>query len=208
MRYFRPSILLSLFYHKAVFRVPVSINKVYLTFDDGPTPGKTERILSILEQYRVPATFFLTGRNIHASPDLAQKILQRGFSIGNHGYDHIRGTSTGFRKYIADVKEGEKYSGSIFFRPPYGAIGPCQYYWLRKRYRIVFWDLMPYDFDNSMDKEQVLKIIKKHLRPGSLIVLHDNSKSNVQDLLGDIIELCWSEGYSFGELFEDLIKAS
>ena len=67
---------------------------------------------------------------------------------------------------------------------------------------------MPYDFDNSMDKEQVLKIIKKHLRPGSLIVLHDNSKSNVQDLLGDIIELCWSEGYSFGELFEDLIKAS
>ena len=66
-------------------------NGVYLTFDDGPTPGVTEWILSTLEKYDAKATFYLLGKNAELYPDLYQKILAAGHKIGNHTYSHQKG---------------------------------------------------------------------------------------------------------------------
>lgn len=64
---------------------------VYLTFDDGPTPGITEWVLDTLDRYDAKATFFCLGRNVERHPELLQEILRRGHKAGNHTYSHIKG---------------------------------------------------------------------------------------------------------------------
>lgn len=208
MRHFRPPILLRLLYRKAIFRVPVSTKTVYLTFDDGPTPGQTVGIMNILQQYDVPATFFFCGENIAVNTSLLHIVRDRGFQVANHGMNHISGLSSACKKYVFDILEGEKYAGSQLFRPPYGAISPCQYNKLKDIFKIVFWDIMLYDFDSRLDKMLILHKLEKLIRPGSIIVLHDNPVSNVMTLLEDVIKLCIDRGYSFGDLYGDLIKTA
>ena len=142
MRHFRPPILLRLLYRKAIFRVPVSTKTVYLTFDDGPTPGQTVGIMNILQQYDVPATFFFCGENIAVNTSLLHIVRDRGFPVANHGMNHISGLSSACKKYLFDILEGEKYAGSQLFRPPYGAISPCQYNKLKDIFKIVCYCLV------------------------------------------------------------------
>ena len=64
---------------------------VFLTFDDGPTPGITEWILATLDKYDAKATFFCLGKNVEAYPDLYQRIIDAGHQVGNHTYSHQKG---------------------------------------------------------------------------------------------------------------------
>jgi peptidoglycan/xylan/chitin deacetylase (PgdA/CDA1 family) len=75
-----------------------------------------------------------------------------------------------------------------------------QYLALRKQYRIVFWDLMPYDFDRRFGHDNSLAILKKKKRPGSVIVLHDNAESSANLILEDFIKFAKKEGYNFGTI--------
>ena len=76
---------------------------VYLTFDDGPTPGITEWILSTLDKYDAKATFFVLGKNAEMYPDLYRRILDAGHRIGNHTYSHQKGWGMSLERYIEDV---------------------------------------------------------------------------------------------------------
>lgn len=82
-------------------------------------------------------------------------------------------------------------------RPPYGRIRPSQYSELSKNYRIFFWDLMPYDFDSRMTGKKVLNILKKRIRTGSVIVLHDKASSSVLSFLEEFIKYAKDKGYRF-----------
>jgi peptidoglycan/xylan/chitin deacetylase (PgdA/CDA1 family) len=102
------------------------------------------------------------------------KNLEEGHAIGNHGYYHLDANKTKSKIWIENVLKNSPVSNSIFFRPPYGRVFPLQIRKLRSKYRLIFWDVMTYDFKLEYTPEDVKKIIKKYVRDGSIIVFHDN----------------------------------
>lgn len=196
MRFFRPAFILKLMFPGALFRLPVQHNIICLTIDDGPDPSSTREILEILSKKNVKAVFFLNGNKAELYPDLVSMIRIQGHVIGNHGYSHLNGLRTKTSDYCRDVLRGKEITGSEIFRPPFGKITRRQFKQLNDN-KIVFWDLMPFDFDSSFGKERSLAIIKKMIRQGSIIVLHDNSSSCIKNILGDFIDFSVKSGYSF-----------
>ena len=79
--------------------------KIYLTFDDGPHPGVTPEVLSILKKYGAKATFFCLGKNAEQHPGLIENILHQGHAIGNHTYGHSNGWRMSGTRYLQDVKK-------------------------------------------------------------------------------------------------------
>ena len=98
---------------------------VYLTFDDGPTPGITEWILSTLNKYDAKATFFVLGKNAEMYPDLYRRIVEAGHRIGNHTYSHQKGWGMSLERYIEDVDFANDLLHTELFRPPYARITPA-----------------------------------------------------------------------------------
>lgn len=200
-RFPRPARLL---YRKAIFRVQEGRNKVYLTFDDGPTPGFTTDIINVLKQNDVHrAVFFCTGSNIRQYPLEAQEIRQNDFSLANHGYIHMDGWKSKRSEYISNCLRGAQASDSLFFRPPYGRITAGQYMALRKKMNIVFWDLLFSDYDAGTDAGLVMKKAQKMISPGSVLVLHDKGNRVTLDLLQRLVNHCRSHGYTFGDITRD-----
>jgi peptidoglycan/xylan/chitin deacetylase (PgdA/CDA1 family) len=196
MRLFRPFFVLRLIYPEAIFRVTTT-KELCLTFDDGPDPDTTPHILEILEGSNVKAVFFCSGKEAEKFPELVNLIVSKGHIIGNHGYNHLSGRKTNVSAYIENAERAEEFTSTGLFRPSYGRIRPAQYHALIKKYRIVFWDLMPYDFDEKMDSERVLNMLKKKIRPGSVIVLHDKTSSSCLSFLAEFIKYAENIGYKF-----------
>ena len=152
-------------------------NKIYLTFDDGPTPGVTNRVLSLLDEYNAKATFFCLGSNVEKYSDLFNEIRQKEHGIGNHSFSHLNGWKTGRNKYYNDIQKAHEVIGSKLFRPPYGKISVLQWFHLRKKFRIILWTKLSRDYDSSFSAEAVLKRIKKASHVGAVIVFHDTEKA-------------------------------
>ncbi|MBP7256370.1 MAG: polysaccharide deacetylase family protein [Chitinophagales bacterium] len=177
-------------------------NIVYLTFDDGPNTGITDDVLTILESYNAKATFFCLGKNAEKMPDLLCKIVENGHAIGNHGYEHINGWRTIDKTYIENVEKGKSILQSNLFRPPYGKITVSQFLKLRKDNSIIFWDIMPGDFDDTITNEKCLKNALSQLKSGSIMVLHDSEKAanKLRYILPKILDYLKSSGLKTGVL--------
>jgi peptidoglycan/xylan/chitin deacetylase (PgdA/CDA1 family) len=197
MRLFRPFFILKLLYPEAIFRIGTRNKELCLTFDDGPHPDSTPRIIDILDSNGIKALFFCSGQEAEKYPALISLISSKGHIVGNHGYHHLNGWITNTRVYVRDISKGAKFTSQYLLRPPYGRIRPSQYSELSKNYRVVFWDLMPYDFDEQMTSEKVLRVLKKRIRPGSVIVLHDKVSSSVLSFLEEFIKYAGDKGYNF-----------
>ena len=174
---------------------------VYLTFDDGPIPEVTPKVLAILAKYNVKATFFMVGENIDKHPDVFEQVVQAGHSIGNHTYNHMKGWRVSTAEYIANVKKFPKETK--LFRPPYGRT----WIWQRKAvkrlgYEIYLWDVLTRDYNPHRTPEAMLAQIKRQTRPGSIINFHDSVKSNERMLtvLPQAIEWLQKEGYEIAPL--------
>lgn len=152
-------------------------NGVFLTFDDGPTPGITEWILATLEKYNAKATFFVLGKNVELYPDLYRKILDAGHKVGNHTYSHQKGWGMPLERYLEDVDFAGDIIHSELFRPPYARVTPSQMRAVAKRYKIVMWDIVSRDYNRSLSREGCLRNVTKHLAAGSIVVFHDSEKS-------------------------------
>lgn len=150
---------------------------VFLTFDDGPTPGITEWILSVLDQYNAKATFFVLGKNVEMYPDLYQRIVAAGHRVGNHTYSHQKGWGMSMERYVEDVDFANDLVHSELFRPPYARITPSQTRALAKRYKLVMWDIISRDYNRSLSPRACLKNVTKHLEGGSIVVFHDSEKA-------------------------------
>jgi peptidoglycan/xylan/chitin deacetylase (PgdA/CDA1 family) len=197
MRLFRPWFFHRFLYPDAVFRIKTSEKILFLTFDDGPDPESTPEVLHILNNYKVRAIFFCNGEAAEKYPHLVEKIKDTGHLIGNHGYDHLNGWKTSIDKYCNNINRASPFTSGNLFRPPYGRLTINQYKRLRKSFRIIFWDIMCYDFDRSFDAERSLHILNRKLRNGSIIVLHDTTSSTCSTFLNDFIEMSISDGYRF-----------
>jgi len=152
--------------------------EIYLTFDDGPTPEVTEFVLDQLQHYKVKATFFCIGKNVERNPEIYQRILNEGHSVGNHTFHHLNGFNTKNSAYLEDIQHAAAHIHSNLFRPPYGKIKSSQGKNLMKEgYKIIMWDVLSADFDTSISPEKCLKNVVHHASNGSIVVMHDSLKA-------------------------------
>ena len=185
-----------------VWDIPNDGQKVFLTFDDGPTPEITEWVLEQLKKYNAKATFFCIGNNIEKYPEIFQKTIAEGHAIGNHTFDHLNGWKTTTEDYIENVKLYETQNPKLvtrnLFRPPYGKIKHSQSKILRKLgYKIIMWDVLSRDYDQSISATQCLENVLSNIETGSIIVFHDSVKAehNLKYVLPKTLEFLKEKGF-------------
>jgi len=180
--------------------------------------------LAQLKSFNAKATFFCIGDNVRKFPEIFQKVINDGHSIGNHTFNHLNGWDTEKEFYIKnielcnqEIEEGrkQKAEGAItaktdnllsevcvlqtnLFRPPYGKIKPSQSKTLRKQgYKIIMWDVISYDFDATISPEKCLENVLKNVQSGSIIVFHDSKKAfqNLEFVLPRTLEFLKENGF-------------
>ncbi len=191
-------------FSRYIWDIPNNANKVYLTFDDGPTPDITEWTLIQLNQYNAKATFFCIGDNVQKHPEIFKKILENGHAFGNHTFDHLNGWKTNTSDFIRNIAQCDNVAAPIapnhamLFRPPYGKIKKSQASKLLELgYRIVMWDVLSADFDTAISAEKCLTNVLKNIKSGSIIVFHDSIKAskNLQYALPKTLAFLKEKGY-------------
>lgn len=196
---------------RRLWRMPASAPKsLYLTFDDGPTPGVTDWVLEQLDAWDAKATFFVVGAQVVKHPELFRELYRRGHSVGNHTQTHPNGWKTASSAYLADVERGAESIRAAMpegeelrlFRPPYGRIRSRDAARLGPEMRIVMWDVVAGDWMREIPAGRVLGNVVDNGRPGSIVVLHDSLKSepNLRHCLPRVLEHFAGEGYVFKKL--------
>lgn len=172
---------------------------IYLTFDDGPHPVITQKVLEILTEFNAKATFFCVGENTIKYPEMFAKISSENHSKGNHTHNHLSGWATKKNDYINNVQAADKQINSGLFRPPYGRIKKSQRKSLQTGFRIIMWDVLSCDYEKNLNRGKALKKIVKESGPGSIIVFHDSEKAghNMLYLLPRYLEIMQQKGYIF-----------
>ena len=192
--------LLTYLFSSLIWKIPNDNKTVYLTFDDGPTEKVTRKILEVLKNEKVKASFFCVGKNVEKYPDLFACIKAEGHAVGNHTNTHLNGWKTNKKQYLEDVEEADKLIKSNLFRPPYGKLNWRSKRDLQRKYKIVMWDVAGGDFDQYLSIKDVVKNIINNVNPGSIVVLHDNQKfmAKTVEALPIIIKELKAKKYRFG----------
>jgi peptidoglycan-N-acetylglucosamine deacetylase len=179
---------------------------VRLTFDDGPVRANTPRVLNVLSNYRVKATFFVIGQRARRYPRLVKREYREGHSVQNHTYTHPALTTLGnarIRRELRATNQAIKAAGvprPYRFRPPYGVTNA--------RVRSVgaslglvqtLWSVDPRDWANP-PASVICRRVVSNARPGSIVLLHDGSGANTVEALPCIIKRLRAQGYGFGKL--------
>jgi peptidoglycan/xylan/chitin deacetylase (PgdA/CDA1 family) len=158
---------------------PTERKQIALTFDDGPTPGVTERILDDLKQRNARATFFMIGERIAAAPALARRVLAEGHEIGNHTFTHPKLTELSFSRVDEEIQKTQDVIATIlglkpaWFRPPYLAFRDNLAPLVNSRgLRIVSGDIDPADWSQP-GEEKIISVIARDAKPGGIIICHD-----------------------------------
>ncbi|MDA0728945.1 MAG: polysaccharide deacetylase family protein [Bacteroidetes bacterium] len=162
---------------------------VHLTFDDGPHPDITPWVLDCLKDHEAKATFFVVGQQIARQPDVVRRIVAEGHGLGAHSMSHENGwktsndhyvhSATMSRSLVQEFLSPRMAERGVMFRPPYGKLTRRQAQALAPHGPIVMWDVLGGDYAGSHAERgwhQVLHRVKRHTRPGSLVVLHDSPK--------------------------------
>lgn len=188
---------------KALWRMNPDEKAVYLTFDDGPIPVITPWVVDLLGRYGIKATFFMVGDNVRKHPQEYKLVVDAGHRVGNHTFNHLKGLFTDTREYIENVEKADALIHSNLFRPPHGMLRHSLYKELSKRYQFVMWDLVTRDYSKRLSGEEVLGILKRLVRNGSIITFHDSlrSEENLKYALPRAIEWLLEQGYEF-KVFE------
>jgi peptidoglycan/xylan/chitin deacetylase (PgdA/CDA1 family) len=160
----------------------VETRTVALTFDDGPSPDYTPRILAILKRFHVRATFFLVGYLSDQYPQLVRAELQAGMTIGNHTYNHPEVppfADLPSQLVAAEIDLGAQPLDRLgieprLFRPPGGSFSPQLVAAAEARgERIVLWSVDPRDWQPGTTPQQIARNVLSAVRPGSIVILHD-----------------------------------
>jgi peptidoglycan/xylan/chitin deacetylase (PgdA/CDA1 family) len=204
---------------RIVYSFPNHGRIVALTFDDGPDPRYTPRVLDILKKHSIHATFFLCGNKVMAYPELARRIVAEGHAIGNHTETHPHLENEDLSDVRREIDNGEAHILAVtgqkpmYFRPPRGLLNrPIMATVVNRGYRVVEWSLA---FDRSKEKnsrvlrDRVLRLVK----PGDILLMHDGSTMTwderaptVRELEG-IVSGLQARGYRFVTVPEMLPSA-
>ncbi|HET8614815.1 MAG TPA: polysaccharide deacetylase family protein [Actinomycetales bacterium] len=169
---------------------------LYLTFDDGPDPTWTPRVLALLRQYGVHATFFELGVQVREHPTLPSLVLADGHRIGNHTYGHKRLTSLDAAQLRSQIRGGPH---ATCLRPPFGAVDAR----VRRAaaaagQRIVLWDVDTRDWSKP-GTSHIVQSVLKNVHPGATILMHDagGDRSETIAALRVVLPRLVAEGYTF-----------
>lgn len=173
--------------------------KIALTFDDGPHPVYTPVLLDGLAKRKVKATFFITGENAEAYPELVKRMQEEGHLIGNHTYSHIQLTQGNREKFKGElVKTNEIIEeitgqGVTYVRPPYGSWDKS----FEKELNMipVLWNIDPLDWCCN-DASCVIRKVESAAGEDAIILLHDSYPSTVTAAL-QIVDDLQQRGYVF-----------
>ena len=195
--FIQPAFFLRWLFPGSFWRMKEDTKVVYLTFDDGPHPEVTIWVLSQLEKYEQKATFFCIGKNMQSFPMVLDKIVNCGNAIGNHSYSHNKENLKSNTAFFDDVQKCQQLYPSELFRPPYGKIRLSQFYKLRKQFKIIFWDVLSYDFDEKYSGSDCAQFVIKYLRKGAIITFHDSQKAfpRLKIALPIVLEYLKKNGY-------------
>lgn len=181
------SYLIQLNFHtKSINRGNKNTKKISITFDDGPNPNITSKLIETLEKHHIKATFFLIGEKIEQNPEIVKLIFEKGHTIGNHSFTHSN---------LFDLKtskkmfyEIEKTNEIIFkilglkiklFRPPFGITNPMLAKALKNsKMQSIGWSLRSLDTIRTVEK--TIKNIKSKLKNGDIILFHDNNPKIIE----------------------------
>ena len=184
--------------------------KVYLTFDEGYEAGYTEKILEVLKQNEVKATFFITAHYVNSKPELVEKMIQEGHTIGNHTVNHKSMPSLSLEEIKDEVMKlhttiYEKFNYEMkYIRPPKGEYSEKTVaYCNNLGYTTVMWSFAYDDWDENKQgrEEYAKKKVLDNIHNGAVILLHANSKDN-SNILDEVIKEIKSQGYEFKTLDE------
>lgn len=188
-----------------------TLSKVlYLTFDEGYENGHTGQILDILNEYKVPATFFVVKPYITKEPELIKRMVAEGHIVGNHSVHHPS---------MAQIHDKEKFEAELkgvedaykeligedmpkFFRPPMGKYSKESLQMTKDLgYKTIFWSFAYKDWlvNNQPTEDYAIQKIGKGAHPGAIMLLHAVSTTNTK-VLATIIKTCQQEGYEFKSL--------
>jgi peptidoglycan/xylan/chitin deacetylase (PgdA/CDA1 family) len=194
-------------------RIPAGEGKkIALTFDDGPWPAHTERVLDVLKAEGVPATFFMVGLRVKQNPEIARRVAREGHAIGNHTYRHVDVSTSSAEKISSELSGTSgviiKTTGVVprWFRPPGGGVDDQAYTEAAKQgLGTVLWTVDPRDWGRGQTAAAIEKAVVSATRPGSVILLHDGGGARSQTIaaLPKIIRRLKASGYEF-VLLDDL----
>jgi len=185
---------------KLIWTLPDNEQSVYLTFDDGPTPEITDWTLDQLKAYNAKATFFCIGKNVVLYPEIYNRIIEEGHTVGNHTQNHLNGWKTKTSVYLEEVANAKNFINSRLFRPPYGLIKPQQAKALIKiGYTIIMWNVLSFDWNKSVAKQQCLDNVLKNTSSGDIVVFHDSVKAskNMMFALPKVLEELSEKNFKF-----------
>lgn len=191
--------------HKSVYtRCETDQPILAITFDDGPDPVHTPRLLDILKERGIHATFFMVGRNVSAFPAIVKRMAAEGHEVANHSWSHPLLTSMGQKSVESQIQRTHdaiiKACGiaPLLYRPPYGAIGLAQRARIEKTfgYSAILWDVDPLDWQKPRSAQKVYDRILTKARPGSIILCHDIHETTVAAMPAVLDDLK-KRGYAF-----------
>jgi peptidoglycan/xylan/chitin deacetylase (PgdA/CDA1 family) len=181
---------------------------VYLTFDDGPTPTWTPRVLDLLARYRARATFFVVGRSAATWPELVRRAYAAGHGVGNHTWSHRRLTGLRGRALVAEVGATSAVIGRATgarprcLRPPYGTVDAASAYQARALgLRLTMWDVDPYDWRRPGAGVIAGRVLGR-VRSGDVVLLHDGGGDRSQTVaaLRQVLASLSARGFRFRAL--------
>jgi peptidoglycan/xylan/chitin deacetylase (PgdA/CDA1 family) len=211
---FKTPKIFELLYPEAVWHGARDKNHVYLTFDDGPVRGVTEFILDLLSELKIKASFFCVGENVDKNPELFQRIIYEGHSVGNHTYNHLNGWQVKEEDYIKNIrlctdtfhKLGYKRDIHLF-RPPYGKIRRKTLRKINGTYKIIMWDVLSYDFSSKVQMNTCLHKSIRYTKNGSIIIFHDSKKTfdKIKLVISQYVNVVRDMNYEF-HIIDDIFS--
>jgi peptidoglycan/xylan/chitin deacetylase (PgdA/CDA1 family) len=182
------------FFIRTICRGDKNQNAIALTFDDGPVSGKTERILEILKEKNVKASFFCIGKNVSTNETIAKQMDEEGHLIGNHSYHHGKWfdlqSKDSMHDELAQTDKAifdavKKYPA--FFRPPYGITNPNLAGAVKQgSYETIGWSVRSFD-TISKSKEKLWNRVTNNLKSGDIVLFHDYCDITIE-MLPDFID--------------------
>jgi peptidoglycan/xylan/chitin deacetylase (PgdA/CDA1 family) len=187
-------------------RGDVKSSTVHLTFDDGPDPETTPRILDVLRRHGVQATFFVIGRQVAAHAHVVRRMVAEGHAVGGHTYLHRAPRQVSGWQLMDELRQTDALLQPILdgrsrlFRPPFGKLTASKLWrlWADRR-TIVLWNRDPKDFAASSPEQLEAWFREQPLAGGDIVLLHDTSVVTA-DVLDHVVRDALQAGLSFAPL--------
>ncbi len=184
-------------------KVNTSLPFIALTFDDGPHPSNTPRLLDLLKSRNVKATFYVVATNARRYPEIMRRIIAEGHEIGNHTVTHgnlTKMSESAVRKELSVSHEAIVAATGVAprtMRPPYGAITSSQKSWIRKEfgYPSILWSVDPEDWKKPGPSAVASRLVSG-ARPGGILLVHDIHAPTI-DAMPSAVDQLLSRGFQF-----------